>query len=420
MGGFQPEKQSGQAIACFEDAPEEIGARSGGSSSPLLEEEEPGCLTEVVADKKGEGSEGFLVHLNGTRFCLSIWILADHFLPGAGVFVDRANVAVDLFIIMSGFVTQWAYGSRDMLSGRTVAQFYVRRIGRVFLPTYLSMISAAVLMVTVLDKPVSVLHMLGCLCFLEPWREPEDWCPNGQIWTIAALLPSWLLFPVWKSLVATVEARRGAQGLVGAMVVFWVLAFGPSLVVFAAGGGWITQRQHAFLYLWPPSQLADFALGMVTGALARRHVDGGPTARTRGFLADAALAVMVCIVMAAPPSGQHRGWEPLYNHGLALVLASYLYGSTAAGGSGAAASVLSLKPLACMGKYSLEIFLFQQPLYSLYEHLWLFWLRDYGIRRWHVATVYMLTLFSLAALYGEFVEVPYVRWLKSTTLRWAA
>merc|ERR1711963_454789 len=112
-----------------------------------------------------------------------------------------------------------------------------------------------------------------CLCFLETWRDPEDWCPNGLTWTIAALLPSWLLFPFWKRLFAAVEAHSGTQGLVGAMVVLWAIAFGPSLAFFAAGGGWITYRQHLFLYLWPPSQLADFALGMATCALARRHVD---------------------------------------------------------------------------------------------------------------------------------------------------
>jgi len=52
------------------------------------------------------------------------------------------------------------------------------------------------------------------------------------------------------------------------------------------------------------------------------------------------------------------------------------------------------------------------------EHLWLFWLTDYGIQKWHVAVVYMLAIFTLSGLYAELVEVPYVKWLKATTQSW--
>ena len=36
-------------------------------------------------------------------------------------------------------------------------------------------------------------HLLRCLLFVEPWIAPENWCPDGQSWTIAALIPSWCL-----------------------------------------------------------------------------------------------------------------------------------------------------------------------------------------------------------------------------------
>ena len=40
-------------------------------------------------------------------------------------------------------------------------------------------------------------HLLRCLIFLEPWLQPEEWCPDGQSWTIAALMPSWSLGIKW-------------------------------------------------------------------------------------------------------------------------------------------------------------------------------------------------------------------------------
>ena len=26
-------------------------------------------------------------------------------------------------------------------------------------------------------------HVLRCFLFVETWRDPLDWCPNGQTWT---------------------------------------------------------------------------------------------------------------------------------------------------------------------------------------------------------------------------------------------
>ena len=41
------------------------------------------------------------------------------------------------------------------------------------------------------------LHATLALCafLVEPWRSPNRWCPDGQSWTVAALAPSWLLYP---------------------------------------------------------------------------------------------------------------------------------------------------------------------------------------------------------------------------------
>ncbi|CAL1138359.1 unnamed protein product, partial [Cladocopium goreaui] len=76
-------------------------------------------------DGRTQEDQGQLVHLTGARSLLSLWILADHFAHRASVFTDRANVAVNSFIMMSGFVTQWAYGSRDLSRCGPVAQFLV-------------------------------------------------------------------------------------------------------------------------------------------------------------------------------------------------------------------------------------------------------------------------------------------------------
>lgn len=364
--------------------------------------------------------DGLLSHLVGARCVLTIWILADHFLHGSSVLVDRANVAVDCFIIMSGFVTHWAYGARELHRWPLLAQFYVRRILRVLLTTYLAMGVAAALMIATAQPPDGA-HMLRCILFVESWLQPENWCPNGQTWTIAALLPSWLLYPAWRWLLEAVEARGGARGLAVLLLGLWASSLGPSLFLFLLQGGWLSMRQHNYAYVWPPSQLADFAVGATAASLARLHgseSSGGPGSWWRGCLADVALALILVAITCVPYSGYHVGWEPLFNHALAPVLATFLYGSSADGCSGIAAWVLSRRPLVRLGKYSFEIFLFQQPLFSAFEVLWIAGLNEVA-PKWCLGVLFMITLFVLSGLYAEHLEAPFVQWLRQSTAHWA-
>ncbi|CAE8630548.1 unnamed protein product [Polarella glacialis] len=368
----------------------------------------------TFATGKESADEGLLHHLMGFRSLLSLWILADHFIHRASVFTDRANVAVDCFIIMSGFVTQWAYGARALSSRGQVAQFLARRVGRVLLTTYVAMLVATLVM-AVQARPPGAEHMARCMLFVESWLHPQNWCPNGQTWTIAALLPSWLLYPLSKQLLATLEAKRGSSGLLLLLLGLWTASLLPSLLVFALQGGWMSVRQHNFSYVWPPSQLADFAIGMVAAALARRH--GAEGARLRGLLADTSLALVFAAVLFVPSSGYHEGWEPLFNHALAPALAAFFYGSSAAGGSGLAAAALGVGPLARVGKYSFEVFLFQQPLFSIFEVMWIGGLNEV-MPKWSLAVMFLFTLYTLSALYAEFVEAPIVHRLRVATAGW--
>eukprot|EP00930_Biecheleria_cincta_P017226 TRINITY_DN13757_c0_g2_i1.p1 TRINITY_DN13757_c0_g2~~TRINITY_DN13757_c0_g2_i1.p1 ORF type:complete len:454 (-),score=58.56 TRINITY_DN13757_c0_g2_i1:21-1328(-) len=398
-------------------------AETSARGSPM-----PGDDAAASGRKATQGDEGQLVHLTGARSLLSLWILADHFAHRASVFTDRANVAVNLIIIMSGFVTHWAYGSRELWSLGEIAQFFVRRLGRVVLTTYLAMFLAVGVM-AVQTQPPEWGHMARCMLFLEPWLQPEEWCPDGQTWTIAALMPSWLLYPVSKRLLWLVEVRGGTEGLLLLLLGLWTCSLAPSLVVFSLQGGYLSNRQHNYAYVWPPSQLADFAIGMVAASLARRHEPGAGSAgdargavlmtnsQVRGFMADCSMAFVFAAVLLVPSSGYHEGWEPLFNHALGPLLAAFLFGSTAAGGSGVLAWLLSARPLARVGKYSFEVFLFQWPFFSTFEIIWLAGL-DELLPIWTLAATFMVVLYIVSGLYAEFVEAPFVKWLRGATESW--
>eukprot|EP00439_Symbiodinium_sp_Y106_P057410 s3511_g8.t1 len=259
---------------------------------------------------------------------LALWILGDHFIHRASVFTDRSNVAVAAFISLSlfselctvshhkateapvaisgGFVTQWAYSTRDFSRVGTVFQYLVRRIGRVALTTYFAMLAAVGVLAVQTHIPSwrpkselrNVSHMVRCFLFVETWLQPENWCPDGQSWTIAALLPSWLLYPSLKHLVGLMEKK------------LWMISAGPSLVVFLLQDGFLTNKQHNLAYLWPPSQMPDFAIG---------------------------------------------------------------------------------------------VFLFQQPLFNAFEILWIAGMNEV-LPMWGFATIFLVTLYALSAIYAECIE----------------
>ena len=165
-----------------------------------------------------------LQFVSGSRFLASLWIVCQHFLPHSerGVLVKslwRSSCAVDYFIILSGFVTHWASrgsfatcardGQRWLL---TAKRWYGRRFGRVLSTTYVAM-GASALMLRAVGGDVGVGHVARCFLLVEPWVAPSRWCPDGQTWTVAALAPCWLLYPV----------RAGVPSPLRKAVARWIL-----------------------------------------------------------------------------------------------------------------------------------------------------------------------------------------------------
>lgn len=417
-------------------------------------------------------AEGQLDYLTGARFLGAIWIVCAHYLPkgplvllrGAparvpGGFLNgaalRDNAAVDFFVVLSGFMTHWAYGGAvDLLSLQGAQRYYLRRLGRTLLTTWLSMLLGwAAQLLLALQRgaaPPDAWHVVRCLCFAEQWRAlPGNWCPSGPSWFVFALLPAWLLYPLFRAAVTALEERGGALALLGLAAALYCVSFGPTLFLFLSQGYNVTFAQRAAMMYYPHVQLADFAIGILAAAGARRHrcqdshrqdlpdrcggevalvahiespawLESGeendkPDRRARrcGWLADACAALVVgglCLVpTACPPHGfcqnDRYGWEPLLDHGFALAIAGFLYGSATARGRCVMANVLSHRTLVELGKLSFEVYIFQEPVHQAFQLL-------ADTRAPEAFMAYLLFLFAFAALYDKYVQTPLVEVLR--------
>ncbi|CAJ1336390.1 unnamed protein product [Effrenium voratum] len=384
---------------------------------------------EELSLEAGAQACGFLINACEARskgsclgflWDLSAWIVCGHFIyverpTPLTSFRHRGNAAVNFFVVLSGFMTQWAYGGRvEKLS--EVRSFYLRRVGRVVLTTWLSMmLGLVVVLVQSHGNPLDWWHVLRCFCFVETWRDPMDWCPNGQTWTVAALLPSWLLFPLTRRFFAQVEYAFGDAGLLAAALVLYAISAGPMLLLFLQQGD-IPYRIGFWNQTWPPATLCDFALGVVAAMASQRH--GAWAKLPRDLLADVSLLAAVLTCLLVPSSGYRTGWEPLFNHGCSLLFAAHMYGSSIAGTGSLTAGFLSFPALVALGEYSFEVYLFQYPVHEIFVAMaditHTFGMKIHGKNANSQGFMtFFLVLWLVSGLYAEHVEKRLIRWLRA-------
>ena len=216
----------------------------------LINNETIVCSSSRVGDRRAinllplMARAGVIQHLTGCRFLLSLWIVCNHFVPkepetALNHVVSRSNVAVSTFVCMSGFITHWAYGERELSSKWKVLHFFVKRIGRVAFTTWTAMVAAIVVMAITGNTSGDVYdvgHVCRCFTFVETWLHPRIWCPNGQTWTVAALIPSWLMYPWSRRIIAAVQRRAAGPGLLMLAVGVRCSAVSPSGLGPSAGG----------------------------------------------------------------------------------------------------------------------------------------------------------------------------------------
>eukprot|EP00928_Gymnodinium_smaydae_P013235 TRINITY_DN14845_c0_g2_i1.p1 TRINITY_DN14845_c0_g2~~TRINITY_DN14845_c0_g2_i1.p1 ORF type:complete len:476 (-),score=103.56 TRINITY_DN14845_c0_g2_i1:3-1346(-) len=373
-----------------------------------------------------------LPHLTGVRTMVALWIVCHHMAPmrpasGISVFTMRVDVAVELFMMLSGFVYQYNYGDKD-IAGSTgqLAKFYVTRLTRILLTTQVSMLLCLFFwgFGSFFGNGKSIMNLdnLGCLLFVRAWVNPDPSCPNAPTWFITACLPSWLLYPLLTQRV--LRAVTSGAGLLLLCVAFWLAAIAPQLLLLLLQESWLSWDQVKLTWFWPPAQLADFALGCALAALLRR----APPSAAASRLADLALAAVLLVCLLAPVvdtpddwtgpvfrPGHYMAWDALSGRLAAPLLAAWIYFGAAAESCALSVRCLSHPVLVGLGAYTLEVYLLQTPLHDAFT-----WTKDalqLTPESTEVFVFYMLLLWFLSALLVDTVSTPADKWLRAAAER---
>ena len=317
----------------------------------------------------------------------------------------RSFMAVDIFIVMSGFITQWSYGERLRTGQLGLGRFYLRRMAYIIFTTYVAMAVSVVVVWTVPLYRNSFMSnawtLLSCFGFVAHWIRPATWCPAPPSWTIEALIPSWLLYPFLRRLVERVDLKYGGGALLLLAILLHLVSFGPLLALYILQGQQLTWGQYATDFMWPPAQLGDFAIGVIAAHCSQKEDDQDKEGWIvwKALLADVCLLLSVGLVFALPLPATHAECEAnssaLLTHACALAVAGFMYASRK---GGLCAWFLSHPALVSLGKYSFEVYLFQWPMLAIFRQL---------CHQWPLAPdtfiAFLLLLWLVAGLYVEVV-----------------
>ncbi|CAK0811956.1 unnamed protein product [Prorocentrum cordatum] len=380
---------------------------------------------------EGQDRSARLDHLTGARALCAIWIVCCHFVPPepAGPLAaarNRGNAGVCFFVVLSGFITQEVGLRREGRGGRRAGPRLPRPAG---VPGPADHLGGYVLRAA--GGPGAAP---GEGAPAPGWRLPGAVLPaRGAVGRPLPLVPqrpdvdgrgaAALLAPLPPDVPRA--GRRRAAGRGGRAA---AAGRAPLVRVRRAAAGALPAPGHVghgrpsmWGYIWPPSQLADFAVGAACAALARRCSAAGlPHGRcgvvAHAALADASAVVAAALVLAVPSGGEREGWEALFSHGLTPLYAAFLFGSCARGSAGLAASLLSHGALVGLGEYSLEAYLFQWPMHEVFVALGdvtgAFSMRQRVNDNACGFLAFAVCLWIFSAAYAEFVEAPLVRWLR--------
>lgn len=336
--------------------------------------------------------------LNGLRGVLALLVVLYH----SGVFNGRVVwCAVSLFFMLSGFVVRYRYGSARFNCVERRA-FLLRRVARIY-PLHLLTLLIVLLTTGFALSKALVLNALLLQCYV----------PIAGV-NMSYNVPSWFLCDILFCYVCYLPVSGAVRrlGLGKRVLALLLLMLALAVLVTAMGNKY-------YSYFFPPSRFVEFFGGMVacdvcfapSEARAASHA-GRLRARLLPFLrrpvAATAAAGLLLVVLGLTFLEPDERQLPL--HGLVWILPGLLLLASLALSSGACLSrTLASPPLAFLGGISLEIYLLQQLVITLFPKELFVPLGAWGAAARVALIVATLTLAAWAT--GRAFTQPVAHWL---------
>lgn len=339
----------------------------------------------------------FIAPLTSLRFLAAAAVAAYHLQGAFGYQISNINFApaITFFFVLSGFVLTHVY--HEFPDTRSVVCFYVSRIARLW-PLHLMTALYFLLAIFVPSWEI----VLSNLLLVQSWSMElaTAMSMNGVSWSISVEVFFYLVFPL-----VVVTRRYWPVWLVGSAL---VVVIGLTMAVTSgevqehmSGTSWLS-----FLHVGPPARFLEFAAGVLTALLFRRHREIKLSLHAWTVLEVLALVGVLASVQIEPFLTLSWSYLPpavcvwLIQSGsfptMCLAIFCFAYSG------GVISRVLSLKPFIFLGDISFALYMVHQ----LVLVTWLY--RGWAPHEWDPAALSLIwaQIMAVSALSFLVVEKP--------------
>ncbi len=362
----------------------------------------------VSQKQKSQRQQRKNIHaVSGIRTLATLWIVLGHFQATAFAEFDDTNfllvlnrgfIPVGIYIVLSGFITHYAYRKKSYDSMRMVSSFYLRRVGRVAFTYWASCILGMIdPLLTRHEGAVTEFPGQAAATFFMvqswlDWPSNPDWHrdifnnPNPGGWTISTLLFAWILYPLLNKVLMKWNKYTNSclKAKVYLMLGVWAVAMLPCFVMYYSQDFTITNQQFEFLYKFPPFRLCDFIVGMLFAELAGEKaiinscvIRYLPDAVTIAFIGFVSFVELAPVDLSSVSQGVEQpllreNEESFLISGLTPILGFLLMGFSINSGREdlpkvAITRILQHPILIGVGAFSFAVYCFQYTLYFMFE-----------------------------------------------------
>jgi peptidoglycan/LPS O-acetylase OafA/YrhL len=292
--------------------------------------------------------------LTFTRFFAAVCIVIFHFVTNVSplqfdtlqAFFSNANVFVNYFFILSGFVMVVAYGGAGLQRiGYTT--YYLNRFARIY-PLYILSLAAVVVITWHQSKIIDVVLQLT---LLHAWVPGHAMKLNAPGWSLSAEAFFYLAFPV---LFNHLYKRWSFKAVVAIIALFSISCLTPYLLKNSSFFKELPETSQDIIHYIPLGRFSEFLAGNILGLLFLKV----PEKHFGNYdLLVLAAFIFICICLT------NGIWTPFVS---ALFLVFILALSLTRGG--VTQRVLSSKPLVFLGEISYGIYILQVPVSMAVHH----------------------------------------------------
>lgn len=289
-----------------------------------------------------------IITLNGWRGIFAIVIVMTH--SGVEILKSATNLGVSFFFVVSGFLLTIHHYRNTSVTPAAWWKFWWRRARHVYLIHWIALACFMVLYAFVSHRDVQWHTLTAQIALVHCWVNDKAFYfgYNGVSWFLGALLFCYACFPLVNRYFSRLRLRY--QVLIMA-------------VAAALAAWWLPQleyMQRIYTYVCPIFRLGDFLMG-VTAANVYRSIKHTPVTygTTRATLIEAGVVLIALEVMFIDINTEVL--KPWCDYLIWWIPATIIVFSFTMlnGNEGLIGRLLCTKPFQLLGKWSMEIYIFQ-------------------------------------------------------------